>query len=55
MIVVMAKPHKKPKPKSEEIETDPDAWERIEKTIVKIVPPKRRPSKEDGEAKRIDK
>lgn len=37
----MAKPPKKPKP--EEIETEPDAWERFEKTIGKIVPPK--PSK----------
>ena len=36
----MAKPPKKPKP--EEIETEPDAWERFEKTIGKIVPPKRR-------------
>ena len=35
----MAKPPKKPKP--EEIETVPDAWERFEKTIGKIVPPKR--------------
>ncbi len=34
---------KKPpkKPKLEEIETEPDAWERFEKTIGKIVPPKR--------------
>ena len=33
---------KKPpkKPKLEEIETEPDAWERFEKTIGKIVPPK---------------
>ena len=29
------------KPTSEEIETEPDAWERFEKTIGKIVPPKR--------------
>ncbi len=35
----MAKPPKKPKP--EEIETVPDAWERFEKTIGKIVPPKK--------------
>ena len=34
----MAKPPKKPKP--EEIETEPDAWERFEKTMDKIVPPK---------------
>ena len=32
------KPPKKPKP--EEIETVPDAWERFEKIIGKIVPPK---------------
>ena len=37
----MAKPPKKPKP--EEIETEPYAWERFEKTIDKIVPPKRKP------------
>ncbi len=36
----MATPPKKLKP--EEIETEPDAWERFEKTIGKIVPPKRR-------------
>ncbi len=35
----MAEPPKKPK--QEEIETEPDAWERFEKTIGKIVPPKR--------------
>ncbi len=41
----MAEPPKKPKP--EEIETEPDAWERFEKTIAKIVPPKRpKPKKE---------
>ena len=34
----MAKPSKKPEP--EEIETETDAWERFEKTIGKIVPPK---------------
>ena len=34
----MAKTPKKPEP--EEIETEPDAWERFEKTIGKIVPPK---------------
>ena len=42
------KPPKKPKP--EEIETEPDAWERFEKTIGKIVPPKpHKPSKNEGE------
>ena len=43
------KPPTKKKTKSkkpEEIETEPDAWERFEKTIGKIVPPKRhRPKK----------
>lgn len=29
-------------PKQEEIEP-PDAWDRLEKTIAKIVPPKRNP------------
>ncbi len=38
------KPPKKSKP--EEIETEPDAWERFEKTIGKIVPPKWRNSKD---------
>jgi len=42
----MSKSPKKPKP--EKIETEPDAWERFEKTIGKIVPPKRRPP-EKGE------
>jgi hypothetical protein len=45
----MAKPPKKPKP--EEIETEPDAWERFQRTMDKIVPPKRRPrekSEKDG-------
>jgi hypothetical protein len=45
----MAKPPKKPKP--EEIETEPDAWERFEKTIGKIVPPKRR-NLRDGDDRR---
>ncbi len=47
-IFAMAKkPSKKPKP--EEIETEPNAWERFEKTIGKIVPPKRpKPKKETG-------
>ncbi len=44
----MTKPPKKPKrEKPEQIETEPDAWERFEKTIGKIVPPKRhKPKKE---------
>ena len=29
------------KPKLEDVEIEPDAWERFEKTIGKIVPPKR--------------
>jgi len=37
----MTKPTKKPK--LEEIETEPDAWERFEKTIGKIVPPRQKP------------
>ena len=36
-------PPKEPKP--EEIETEPDAWERFEKAIGKIVPPKPRTAK----------
>ncbi len=43
----MAKPPKKPKP--EEIETEPDGWDRFERTMDKIVPPKHRPP-ENGEA-----
>jgi len=41
----MAKPPKKPKP--EEIETEPDGWERFQRTMDKIVPPKRKPSEKD--------
>ena len=44
----MAKPPKKPKP--EDIETEPDAWERFKNMIGKIVPPKRpKPKKEAPE------
>ncbi len=43
---------RKPKqPKPEEIETEPGAWERFEKTIGKIVPPKR-PEPRDGDDRR---
>ena len=35
----MVKPPKKPRP--EKIETKPDAWERFERTMDKMVPPKR--------------
>ena len=36
----MVKSPKKPKP--EEVETHPDGWDRFQKTMDKIVPPKRR-------------
>ena len=49
------KPKRRKMKEAEAIETEPDAWERFEKTIGKIVPPKRRLSKEDGEAKETDK
>jgi len=42
----MARQPKKPKP--EELETEPDAWERFEKTIGKIVPPKRAKPKQSA-------
>jgi hypothetical protein len=48
-----AKKPKKPKP--EEIETEPDAWERFEKTIGKIVPPKRPKPKDRGVKRRNSK
>ena len=44
----MGKPPKKPKP--EEIETKPDAWERFTKTVGKIVPPKRKPKPKKPES-----
>jgi hypothetical protein len=47
----MAKPPKKPKPKKDEIETHPDAWDRFQRTMDKIVPPKRRPRNKDGKTK----
>ncbi len=37
------------KSKPEEIETEPDGWDRFQRTMDKIVPPKHR-SLEDGEA-----
>ncbi len=40
------------KPKPEEIETEPDAWERFEKTIGKIIPPKRRPANRGEETEK---
>jgi hypothetical protein len=42
--------NRKKKPKPEEIETEPDAWERFEKTIGKIVPPKRKPKPKKPES-----
>ena len=45
----MAKPPKKPKP--EEIETEPDGWDRFERTMDKIVPPRRKPQNGDEEPK----
>lgn len=44
----MAKTPKKEKP--EDIETEPDAWERFQKTMDKIVPPKRKPDEANVEA-----
>ena len=44
----MTKHPKKPKP--EEVETKPDAWERFERTMDKIAPPKRENTKnQDGQ------
>jgi len=48
----MAKPPKKQKP--EEIETEPDGWERFQRTMDKIVPPKRRPADRGEEPKKRD-
>jgi hypothetical protein len=45
----MAKTPKKPKP--EEVETVPDGWDRFQKTMDKIVPPKRRPRDGDEPAR----
>ena len=46
MIVDMAKPPKKPKP--EEIETEPDAWDRFQRTMDEIVPPKPKPKQTES-------
>ncbi len=52
----MAKKTPKKKPKPEDIETVPDAWERFEKTIGKIVPPKpHKTPKDNGVKKRNSK
>jgi len=51
----MAKPPKKPK--AEEVEVEPDAWERFQRTINKIVPPKphkAKPAPKRKKAKRKD-
>ena len=51
-VLYMARSSKKLKrEKPEQIETEPDAWERFEKTIGKIVPP-RRPKPKDGDDRR---
>jgi hypothetical protein len=47
----MAKSPKKPKP--EEVETHPDGWERFQKTMDKIVPPKRKPKKPDPDENEV--
>jgi hypothetical protein len=52
-MVVMAKPPKKPKP--EEVETHPDAWDRFQKTMDKIVPPKHRSAGKSGATKTPNK
>ncbi len=40
----MEKPPKKPKrEKPEQIETEPDAWERFEDAIERMVPPRQKP------------
>ncbi len=49
----MADPPKKPKP--EEIETEPDGWDRFQRTMDKIVPPKRKPPEKDGATKELGK
>jgi hypothetical protein len=43
----MAKPQKNVKRKeAESVEVEPDAWERFQRTMDKVVPPKRRKSKD---------
>ena len=42
----MAKPPKKPK--LEEIEAEPDSWDRFTKAIGKMVPPRRKSDKQNG-------
>jgi hypothetical protein len=38
---------KSPKPRLKDIETVPDAWDRFERAVKKVVPPKRpKPKKE---------
>ena len=42
----MVKPPKKPK--VDEIETEPDGWDRFQRTMDKIIPPKQRAGKTGG-------
>jgi hypothetical protein len=48
---------KKPskKPKLEEIETEPDGWDRFQRTMDKIVPPKPRPPDKSDATKKPGK
>ncbi len=41
--------------KPEEIETEPDAWERFEKTIGKIVPPKQKAQSSKASKEKLKK
>tara|TARA_R110002110_G_C13459853_1_gene718111 strand:+ start:2027 stop:2185 length:159 start_codon:yes stop_codon:yes gene_type:complete len=43
----MTKIPKKEKP--EDVETHPDSWERFQKTMDKILPPKRRKDSDDAD------
>ncbi len=42
----MAKPKQK-KPKPDEVELEPDAWERFEKAVGKMVPKRKAPEKKN--------
>ena len=46
----MAKPPKKPK--VEEVETEPDAWERFTTAIARMIPPKRKPKSKTKDAEK---
>lgn len=41
----------KTKTKKKDVETEPDAWERFEKAVHKIAPPKKAKAKEEKPAK----